>query len=84
MKTYTPLREHLEATSVQLEERSISTASAALEIHSPKEGSSCGEKGTGLGLLLCKEFVEKNKGTISVTSTLEKGSSFRITLPVKE
>ena len=42
------------------------------------------EKGTGLGLLLCKEFVEKNKGTISVTSTLEKGSSFRITLPVKE
>jgi signal transduction histidine kinase len=39
------------------------------------------EKGTGLGLNLCKEFVQKNNGTISVISTLGKGSSFTITLP---
>ena len=39
------------------------------------------EKGTGLGLVLCKEFVEINKGTIWAESELEKGSTFYFTLP---
>ena len=40
------------------------------------------EKGTGLGLILCKDFVEKNNGTISVESKLNKGSKFTFTVPV--
>lgn len=40
------------------------------------------ERGSGLGLVLCKEFIEKMRGAITVESEPGKGSSFTITLPV--
>jgi two-component system sensor histidine kinase/response regulator len=49
------------------------------ETHFTKLGTKK-EKGTGLGLLLAKEFVECNGGSISVKSELGKGTTFTFSL----
>jgi signal transduction histidine kinase len=40
-----------------------------------------GEEGSGLGLLICKEFVQTNGGEITVKSTPGKGTTFTFTVP---
>ena len=41
------------------------------------------QQGTGLGLVLCKEFVDLNHGKIWAESKVSEGSVFYFTLPVK-
>jgi len=51
-----------------------------LDANFSREGTA-NETSTSLGLILCKEFIEKHKGKIWVESEENKGSEFRFTLP---
>jgi len=52
-----------------------------VDIHHSTTGTG-GESGTGLGLLLCKEFIELHQGNIHVESEAGQGSKFIFTLPL--
>jgi len=54
-----------------------------IDIHHSTKGTS-DEQGTGLGLILCKEFVERNGGKISVKSRVGEGSTFKVVLPAEK
>lgn len=51
-----------------------------LDSHNIKKGTNK-ETGSGLGLILCKEFVEQNGGKIWAESALDEGSTFYFTVP---
>jgi signal transduction histidine kinase len=42
-----------------------------------------GERGTGLGLTVCREFVDAHGGTLTISSTVNEGSTFRVFLPAR-
>jgi signal transduction histidine kinase len=51
--------------------------------HSKTTPGTSNETGTGLGLIVCKEFVEKNNGTISINSKVGEGTTVTISLPTQ-
>lgn len=65
---------------VGIEEKNIKRLFNAAEDY--KTPGTAGEKGSGLGLMLCKEFVEKHNGRIWVESEYGKGSEFKFTMPL--
>ena len=69
-------------TGVGISETKLANLFANNKNNSSKGTS--GEKGMGLGLMLCKEFIEKNNGTIWVKSKPNMGSIFAFTLPLTE
>jgi signal transduction histidine kinase len=65
-------------TGVGIEEEDIDKL-FRIDMHHSTFGTG-NEKGSGLGLILCKDFIEKNGGEIFVESTPGKGSTFSFTL----
>ncbi len=67
-------------TGVGIEENSRNLIFSIDSVYSTPGTS--GEKGSGLGLLLCREYVQRNGGRIWVESEIGKGSTFYFTLPI--
>jgi signal transduction histidine kinase len=66
-------------TGVGMDEKQISKLFKLDETHSTVGTS--GERGTGLGLLLCKELIEKQGGKMWIESLVNSGTTFYFTLP---
>lgn len=66
-------------TGIGIEEEKLKTLFEVTEKKS--SAGTQNEKGTGLGLLICKDFIKQHGGEILVESTLGKGSTFTIQIP---
>ena len=83
---YLSLIEDCSSFTINIKDEGVGIAPNVLHwLFNPKEhyttlGTS-GEKGTGLGLLLCKDFIERHNGKIWVESEIGKGSEFKFTIP---
>lgn len=71
---------HVQDTGVGMSEEQISKFFATTQPKSVKGTE--GERGTGLGMLLCKQFVEKHKGKILINSVIGQGTTFSVVLPL--
>ncbi|MBO7461774.1 MAG: HAMP domain-containing histidine kinase, partial [Bacteroidales bacterium] len=69
----------IEDNGVGMTQETIQKIVGSTELNSTKGTS--GETGTGMGLIISKEFIQRHKGTLNIESTVGKGSTFIITLP---
>ena len=81
------LSEKLDRAIIEVKDNGVGMSESQLEdiFHLEKAMSTVdteGKKGTGLGLLLCKEFIDRNNGEIKVESEKDVGSKFTIVLPL--
>lgn len=60
----------------------VSTISGLFKSTNISTSGTQNEKGTGIGLMLCKDFLDKNDGKIGVESVEGQGSTFHFTLPL--
>ncbi len=75
-----------DAIEVMVQDTGVGVSPEAMEKlfkieHKHTTPGTASEKGTGLGLMLCKEFIEQNGGNIQVESQVDTGSTFRFTIP---
>jgi signal transduction histidine kinase len=68
-------------TGIGMDEQTLSSIFKSEEITSTYGTNN--EKGSGLGLMLCKEFIERHNGKLWAESNSDEGSEFLISLPVK-
>lgn len=82
MKGKDHVRVYIADTGVGISEQNIKKLFRIDEYFSTS--GTAGEGGTGLGLIICKEFIQKNKGKLEIESKLGEGTTFTFLLPVKE
>ncbi|MCY1636181.1 tetratricopeptide repeat-containing sensor histidine kinase [Marinifilum sp. D737] len=74
-------------TEIYIEDNGVGISDEAIshifELDTTSSGTR-GEKGNGLGLILCKDFIERNHGKIWVESREGHGTTFRFTVPNAE
>ena len=79
-----PITGSVEEVLIEVEDTGHGISEADLsEIFTPFFTSKRNDKGTGIGLTICKRIVEAHKGKIEVHSRVELGTKIAITLPVK-
>ncbi len=67
---------------VTIEDDGVGMPSDTLQhLFEPYVQATSAKPGTGLGLVICKAFIEKMNGTITVTSTLDHGTKFIVKIP---
>jgi signal transduction histidine kinase len=76
-------------TTIKISDNGVGINADALEklftfTHNKSTKGTANESGTGLGLLLCKEFVDKHGGKIWVESIVDKGTTVSFTIPDTE
>ncbi len=83
------VRSHIEVDKVRVEVSDTGSGmtkdklKGIFDLDKKSERGTMGEKGVGLGLILCKELVEQNGGSIFAESEVGQGSKFTFVLPKK-